>query len=206
MSSPSKVLDDGEELILDLRPHWGYFARETAALLVALAIGVVALGFDWPDLVKLGALVAILATLVWAGISYAGWASSHLVLTTDRLIHRSGTLTRTGTEIPLERINTVFFRQTLLERLLRCGDLTIESAGERGRQEFANIRRPLNVQNEIHRQMEASQNRRSGPGNHSPFPPSTIPRQIAELDELRRRGVVTDAEFQRKKDELLRRM
>lgn len=201
------MLNQDEELVLDLRPHWWYFVRETVALVVALVFGTIALTQDWHDIVKLLAVAAILASLVWAGISYAKWASSHLVLTTDRLIYRSGVLTRTGIEIPLERVNTVFFRQGLLERLLRSGDLTIESAGEMGRQNFTNIRRPLNVQNEIYRQMEQNENRKFDRINRVPAPSSSsIPDQIAQLDELRQRGVLSDGEFQQKKDELLRRM
>jgi uncharacterized membrane protein YdbT with pleckstrin-like domain len=202
---PRDLLNTDEDLVLDLRPHWWYLVRETLALVAALAFGIVALGSQWHDAIRLLAAVAILAALVWAGISYARWATTHLVLTTDRLIYRSGLLTRTGIEIPLERINTVFFRQTLLERLIRSGDLTIESAGEMGRQHFANIRRPLNVQNEIYTQMERNENRKFDRINRGPAPAS-IPEQIAQLDDLRQRGLLTDDEFKQKKDELLKRM
>ena len=82
------------------------------------------------------------------------------MITTDRLIYRHGVLSKHGIEIPLERVNTVFFSQSILERMVGSGDLVIESAGELGRQDFSNVRKPSAVQNEIHKQMEANENRK----------------------------------------------
>jgi uncharacterized membrane protein YdbT with pleckstrin-like domain len=206
VSHPRTSVRDGEEIVLDLRPHWWYFVRETAVLVVALVLGILALALDWHEAVKVVAGLAILLALAWSATSYLRWTTTHLVLTTDRLIYRSGVLTRSGIEIPLERINTVFFRQTLLERSIRSGDLVVESAGELGRQHFSNIRRPLNVQNEIYRQMEGNEDRKYERAGRHRAPEGSIPEQIAQLDELRQRGVLTDDEFQEKKTDLLRRM
>ena len=54
------------------------------------------------------------------------------MLTNERLIRRSGGLDRHGLEIPLEQVNSVTFTQPILERILRSGDLLIESAGAQG--------------------------------------------------------------------------
>jgi membrane protein YdbS with pleckstrin-like domain len=205
VTHPRNLLRDNEEIVLDLRPHWWYFVRETVALGLALLVGLLALVLGWPDWIRLLSGVAILVTLGWATYSYLQWSRTHLILTTDRLIYRSGVLTRTGIEIPLERINTVFFRQTLLERTIGSGDLTIESAGEMGRQEFSNILRPLNVQNEIYHQMENNENRKFSKIGQPAAGPS-IPEQIAQLDDLRQKGILSEDEFRRKKEELLGRM
>jgi hypothetical protein len=151
----------------------------------------------------------VLLALGWFGITYAKWANINFVVTTDRVIYRSGILSKHGIEIPLERINTVFFHQSIFERVLGTGDLGIESAGEQGRETFSNIRRPSIVQNQIYREMDASENRRFdriGHGGPAPTRDDSIPGQIDRLDELRRKGAITDAEFQAKKAELLRRM
>jgi uncharacterized membrane protein YdbT with pleckstrin-like domain len=205
VTHPRNLLKDNEAIVLDLRPHWWYFVRETVALGLALLVGLLALVLGWPDWIRLLAGIAILVSLGWATYSYLQWSRTHLILTTDRLIYRSGVLTRTGIEIPLERINTVFFRQTLLERTIGSGDLTIESAGEMGRQEFSNILRPLNVQNEIYHQMENNENRKFSKIGQPAAGPS-IPEQIAQLDDLRQKGILSDDEFRRKKEELLGRM
>ena len=136
------------------------------------------------------------------------------MVTTDRLIYRHGVLAKHGIEIPLDRVNTVFFRQSVFERIVGSGDLVIESAGEMGRQAFSNVRHPSAVQNEVYRQIEANENRKYdrvglsvAAGNAADDQSdSSIPAQIRELDELRRQGVLTDAEFAAKKQQLLDRM
>lgn len=208
MAYPLDQLNHNEQVVLDLRPHWWFFAKHVLAVVGAIIVGIVVLAFDAPSALSLAVGVLILASLVWFGSRYVVWTTTNFVVTTDRLIVRSGVLTREGIEIPLERVNTVFFRQTLFERIIRSGDLTIESAGEMGNQSFTDIRRPLNVQNEIYRQMEDNENRKFDrvSNNLQTSSAPSIPEQIQQLDELRKQGVVTEAEFETKKRELLDRM
>lgn len=208
-------LYSSEEVVLDLRPHWWFFANQAAALLAALILGVLALVFIDVAAVQLIAAALLVLVLGWFVARYLVWSTTSFVVTTDRLITRDGVFSRQGTEIPLERVNTVFFSQSLFERLIGSGDLEIESAGEQGSQSFSDIRKPLNVQNEIYRQMEANENRKfdrvgrnlagSGPapaGSGS----GSIPDQIEKLDQLRQKGIITNVEFEEKKRELLDRM
>ncbi len=155
-----KLLNDDEDIALDLHPHWEFFFKPALALLVAVAFGVLLLVWEWEGLVLAAAGVLVLAALAWAGVTYARWVTTNFVVTTDRLIYRHGVLSKHGIEIPLERVNTVFFSQTIFERVLGSGDLVIESAGEMGRQNFSNVRKPSAVQNEIYRQMESNENRK----------------------------------------------
>jgi uncharacterized membrane protein YdbT with pleckstrin-like domain len=202
-----KLLNEGEDVVLDLHPHWEFFVRSAAALVAAIVIGVVVLTRDLPGWVDalVGALV--LAALIWFGLTYAKWATTNFVVTTDRLIYRHGVLSKHGIEIPLERVNTVFFSQSILERMLGSGDLVIESAGEMGRQNFSNVRKPSAVQNEIYRQMEQNENRKFDRiGSRQTVAGASVPEQIQQLDALRQQGVLTEAEFQAKKADLLKRM
>jgi len=206
---PSENLNATEQVVLDLRPHWWYFMPQVVALLIVIALGLLSLVFSLPEEGQLFAAGAILVVLGWFLVRYLIWANTNFVITTDRLINRSGVLNRQGIEIPLERVNTVFFRQTLFERVIGAGDLVIESAGEQGAQMVNNIRKPLNVQNEIYRQMENNENRKYDRVGRNLGPPSTgssIPEQIQKLAELHQQGVLTDREFQQKKQELLDRM
>jgi uncharacterized membrane protein YdbT with pleckstrin-like domain len=205
----SKLLNDDEEVVLDLHPHWWFFAKPLSALVVAVVVGVWALGYDGTGNGPIKAVVAVgvVLSLAWFLLTYARWATTNFVITSDRLIYRHGVLAKKGIEIPLERVNTVFFSQSIFERVLGSGDLVIESAGERGSEAFSNVRRPSSVQNEIYRQMEANENRKfDRMGNRGGGGGASIPEQIEQLDDLRRRGVLSDAEFAAKKAELLRRM
>jgi uncharacterized membrane protein YdbT with pleckstrin-like domain len=218
---PKKLLNQNEELVLDLRPHWLFLALSSLALLAAIIVGLLAVAWWNPDgfvgdavNITMGGLV--LVTLVWFGATYAKWATTMFVLTTDRILTRRGVISKQGVEIPLDRVNTVFFQQGILERMVGAGDLSVESAGERGTESFRHIRKPSIVQKEIYVQMEANENRKfdrmkgasgGAPAADATTPqPASIPDQIDQLSELHQRGVLSDAEFARKKAELLDRM
>jgi uncharacterized membrane protein YdbT with pleckstrin-like domain len=207
---PEDQLYSSEQVVLDLRPHWWFFANQAASLVSAVVLGVVALVLVQNAVVNILAAGLLVAILIWFIARYLVWSTTSFVVTTDRLISRVGVFGRQGTEIPLERVNTVFFSQTLFERLIRSGDLEIESAGEQGSQRFSDIRKPLNVQNEIYRQMEQNENRKYdrvgrnlGAGRGGDV---SIPDQIEKLDLLRQKGIISDEEFEDKKRDLLDRM
>ena len=220
MAFPRNLLNQNEELVLDLRPHWYFLAKSAFMLFVALVIAILGVGVWSPDgsvgsVVTIVCALLVLATLAIFGWSYLVWNTTMFVLTSDRIVSRKGVLSKQGVEIPHERVNTVFFKQSVFERVLGSGDLAIESAGERGTESFSNIRKPSIVQKEIYVQMEANENRKfdrigGQPGPAAPTDATAvqgdIPSQIDKLAELHQRGVLSDAEYQRKKAELLDRM
>jgi uncharacterized membrane protein YdbT with pleckstrin-like domain len=214
------ILRDGEELVLDLHPHWWYFASAFIAAVAAFILGVVVLTNVDVGAVRIAAGLLILGTLIWLAERYIRWISTHFVLTSDRVIYRSGVIAKHGIEIPLQRINTIFFSQRIFERMLGLGDLKIESASETGAQVFEDIRNPDKVQHDIYSQMEANENRgleklgdrldKAAPAA-APAPAQTAPTvsatdQISELHRLHQAGALTDAEYEAKKAELLGRM
>lgn len=211
------MLRDGEELVLDLHPHWWYFASAFIAAIGAFIVGVLVLSYVDVGAVRIGAGLLILGTLIWLGERYIRWISTHFILTTDRIIYRSGVVAKHGIEIPLQRINTIFFSQRIFERMLGLGDLKVESASETGAQVFEDIRSPDKVQHDIYAQMEANENRgleKLGDrleSTQAPAAPAaaagpSATDQIAELHRLHQAGALTDAEYEAKKAELLGRM
>ncbi|MGH8775743.1 MAG: PH domain-containing protein [Jiangellaceae bacterium] len=223
MPFPPKLLGRNERIVLDLRPHAWFMFEPVVAVLGAVILGGLVINFFGDDtgvfwtILKTLAGILVLGCLAWVGVRYLKWRTTNFVITSDRLIYRSGVISKRGIEIPLERVNTVFFRQGIFERMIGAGDLTIESAGEMGRQRFSDIRRPSEVQNDIYHQMEENENRKfdridanidrrlTQTGPPAGVEPS-IPEQIERLDELRRKGLITDQEFAAKKAELLQRM
>ncbi len=202
MAFPRKLLNESEDVVLDLNPHWWFMVKQTVALVAALVLGVVALAADLTGALQILSGLIIIAALVWWGLRYMAWRSTNFVVTTDRLIYRNGVLSKSGIEIPLDRVNNVLFSQRLLERVLGAGDLVIESAGESGRQAFSDVRKPSAVQNEIYRQIEANENRKFDRIGHGGGAPS-VADELAKLDDLRARGVITEAEFIAQKSRLL---
>lgn len=203
MAFPRKLLNDGEELVLDLRPHWLAIALPSLALVAATVFGLLAALADLHPVLLWLALVLIVASVLNFLVRLLGWSNTNFVLTSDRVITRRGVLTKSGIEIPLERINTVFFDQRLIERLVGAGDLAIESAGERGSETFENIRKPAIVQREIYVQMEENENRKFDRIRH-PAPAALSPvEQVERLHGLLQQGAITPAQYEAEKARIL---
>jgi uncharacterized membrane protein YdbT with pleckstrin-like domain len=213
MPYPRRLINEGEEVALDLRPHWWFFAKHIVAGLGLFVVIIAILALTDKDWEKwLAATWGVLALLwaVWLGIKYLNWNFTHFVVTSDRVIYRTGVLAKRGVEIPMERINNINFRQGIWERVIGAGDLDIESAGRDGQSHFTDVWHPDAVQQEIYRQMEGNARKRASwvAGQSAAPAPSVgdIPAQLHQLAELRDRGVITAAEFETKKAQLLERM
>lgn len=221
MPFPKELLSKDEKVALDLKPHWWFIAPAAFYLAVAVIIGLLVLIKVDSDNVGAQALktivaIGLLASVVYFGVRYSKWTSTNFVVTNERVIVRSGFFAKKGVEIPLDRINTVFFNQSFFERIIGAGDLGIESAGESGRENFSDVRKPNLVQQEIYRQKEfydhaqrsaLGQTIASSMAQAAPPPAApSIPDQIEQLDRLRKAGAITEEEFQTKKAELLRRL
>lgn len=205
MGYPKRLLLDGESIVLDLRPHWWYLAKHIAVGVVAFAFLVFALTLDGDSgkAVKYLAGALFIVWLVWFGARFLQWVSTHFVLTTDRLIYRKGLVAKHGRDVPLNRVNNIDMHQSVFERILRAGDILVESAGESGQQTFSDIRHPEQVQRAINKAVEDNNLQERG------FPQAaaqSIPDQIAQLADLLERGHISEAEFAAKKADLLGRM
>ena len=218
---PAQLINEGEEVVLDLKPHWWFFFRDliggTILFVAAVAWFAWLADSNWTS--WLGWPLA-LGLVVYAGmvvLDYLRWTYTHFVLTDRRVISRSGIVSKRGTEIPLERVNNIDFHQRLFERAIGAGDLSIESAGRDGQSHFENVRHPDAVQQEIYRQMEKNAKRQAGwsmppvqvAGAPVPAPSPGAPSvadQIKELAELRDQGHITVEEYDAKKAQLLERM
>ena len=205
MAFPRRLLIEGEELVLDLRPHPIALAR---AILVTVLIAV-AWGLALPRLPDAGHEVLFWTVIVAGFVVFILWPvrdtvrflTSHFVVTSDRVIHRQGWIAKSSMEIPLEAVNDVRFQQGVFERVIGAGDLIIESAGERGRQVFEDIREPEHVQKTIYEQGERNQHRMFQGRSGASAPSATT--ELERLADLRARGVLTEEEFQAQKRRIL---
>jgi uncharacterized membrane protein YdbT with pleckstrin-like domain len=205
MAFPRRLLAEGEELVLDFRPHWiglVWPLTEIALDVAGVALILVYMPDAWATWVR-WLVVAVGAGLVLVSAipKIVAWATSHFVVTTDRVIHREGWFAKRSMEIPLENISDVRFSQSVFERLIGGGDLVLESAGEFGQQSFTNIRRPESVQKTIYEMNEANLRRSQGAAGV----PASLADELAKLDRLRDEGLLSDGEFEAQKARLLNR-
>lgn len=137
MAVPSKLLVDGEQVVVSLRTHAKALVLP-AVVLIALAgiagyLSAVVGGGDVQRWVLIGVwLAAGAAVLVWSVLPFLRWRTTEYTVTTMRVLVTSGLVTRVGRAIPLRRVNDVQYEKGLLDRLLGCGTLIISEASEQG--------------------------------------------------------------------------
>jgi uncharacterized membrane protein YdbT with pleckstrin-like domain len=206
---PTRLLAERERLVLDIRPHWIALVLPTiAAVLIVVAVSLVAANFppslpDWMLIAVL--LVGLGLFLAFPVRAFLNWVTAHFVVTSDRVIHRSGWLAKQSMEIALERINDVRFHQTVLERVVGAGDLRIESGGEYGQNHFRDIRDPERIQKLIYEMAEKNEARMRAPASAQVGPDDPLD-QVEQLARLKEQGHITPEEYEIQKRRLLGRM
>jgi hypothetical protein len=150
--------------------------------------------------------------LVFPVPRFLNWWTSTFAVTTDRVVHRYGWISKFSMEIPLEAINDVRFEQGVIDRVVGAGSLLISSASTTGTNRFEDIRHPEDVQKTIAHQGELNKQRLYGgmgtQGGPTPVAPGSAasPSTTTELErlaKLRADGVLTEDEFQTQKAKIL---
>jgi uncharacterized membrane protein YdbT with pleckstrin-like domain len=207
MPFPKKNLNPNETIALDMHPHWWYFSEPAAALVGSIALGIAVLVWgpdgDTGRILKFVVLGLLVVCALWLLSRYLKWITTNFAITSNRLIFRQGVFAKSGIEIPLERVNNVNFSQSIFERMLGAGDLLIESGGEDGQSRFTDIRHPDRVQNLIHAQVEALQERRASYGRTGGSDVPDVAGQLEKLEGMLQRGTLTQEEFESQKARLL---
>jgi uncharacterized membrane protein YdbT with pleckstrin-like domain len=164
---PDSVLTEDERLVLHLRPHVRTVARPVLALLIALTVLIVA----WVMLPtntggRIGVLVVAAASgtlAVTRGMwPLLAWRCTHYVFTDERIVLQEGVLSRDRRDLPLSRINDHVLSQSLVDRLLGCGTLTVDTIGERGPAVLVAVPRVRLAQNTLFDLVEDDLDRHDG--------------------------------------------
>jgi len=157
-------LSEGEHLVLRMHQHWKTVLRPVlilAATVVALLLVLLLVSAarnTAATRLGLGA-VALVVVLLFVAVPLLRWRTTSYELTTRRLRLRTGILTRSGRDFPLTRISDVSFEQGVLDRLLGCGRLVVESPGEHGQLVLTEIPHVQDVQATLFQLVEDEQAR-----------------------------------------------
>jgi uncharacterized membrane protein YdbT with pleckstrin-like domain len=155
-------------------------------------------------------LLLVLIFPFWKiAVALLNWWNEQYVITNRRVIQLEGIINKHSIDSSLEKVNDVVLTQSAVGRMLNYGDLEILTASEMGVNLFRRIAHPVKFKTQMLNQKEGlgeldifeSKARRTlaeeAPAGRD------IPELIAELDELRKKGLITDEEFQEKKAALL---
>ncbi len=213
-----RMLGDDEKILLITRQH-GFilirnilleiflillFASAMAALLIFTApTGMLVL------LIWLIGSVLILLPIIGMIHDILVWSNKQFIVSSRRVIQIAGIINKQVTDSSLEKVNDVKMVQSFWGRLFNYGDIEILTASEMGVNVFRQIGNPvrlkttmLNAKNKLG---DDDDTPRQKQGVKVVPAAVAIPDMLNELDELRKRQIITEEEFQAKKKELLSR-
>jgi membrane protein YdbS with pleckstrin-like domain len=152
---PKKFLNDDEDLLVELRPHWVFYAGplSIAVLVVAAVVAVVGAVPSVPNWAAdvLWAVAAV--PVLWFAGRLLRWRGYTLALTTTRVLVRRGVFDRNIVQLRLQRITEISLSQKLWERVVGTGRLIVDVQGEDDAIVLEFVRKPAIVQRVINGQI-----------------------------------------------------
>jgi len=198
------------------------FKRVWWPILAGIAILAIALTliFASPDLKVLWilALLVALVPLYKIVIGFLDWLNERYIITNRRVMQTRGIFNKQVSDSALEKVNDVQLKQSVVGRLLKYGTVEIITGSDVGVNLFQRISNPVRFKRAMLNAKEGVQVRAvdmslpgpslpayqaaaSAPG--APAAAGNIGDRLIELTELRQKGMISEAEFQAKRKELL---
>ncbi len=198
------MLGENERIILVTRQHgFVLFSSIIAEIVVTLIVIVSFIIMTSTNyLAAFGFLLALipLGIMTWDIFT---WNNHQYVVTNRRVIQISGIFNKAVIDSSLEKVTDIKMTQSFFGRLFDYGDVEILTASEIGVNLFKRIGNPIKFKTAMLNAKEKLGY--EGTGAHAQRPVS-IPALIDALEELRKKGILTDEEFKAKKKELLAKM
>lgn len=201
------LLGERENILLVSRQHWFLMARavilEAVAILIIIAaaatFAIFFPAFGW--IIAAVAMILLLIPLATLIRDVLVWFNRQYIITNRRVMQISGVFNKNVTDSSLEKVNDVKMVQSALGRVFDYGDIEILTASELGVNLFRWIDHPVQFKTTMlnaKARLEGYEEKKSRGDD--------IPDLIEQLDQLRQRGILTEAEFQEKKSQLLSKL
>ena len=226
MSYVAKNLAPEEEILLQPRYHWVRFVPAAAVAVLGAALAA-ASGLLVPAEaegagpgLRSGLLLAA-GALFLGGVLGIGWRAladsfDEFAITSFRVIRKSGFVTRSVRQIPLEKVQDVNVRSTLGGRWLSYGDVELQTAGSDGTVVFPRILHPEEFRNVLFTHVRPQGAGTDGLGGRSvpaaaPTPSGTparasVEERLKEAERLYKTGILSEAEYREKRQALIKEL
>jgi uncharacterized membrane protein YdbT with pleckstrin-like domain len=203
----NSMLADHENILLVTRQHWivllqYIFAEILLSFGIILVVALVFILFPPASLLFLLLLLLLLFPFLSMLRDILKWTNHKYVVTNRRVIQIFGVINKNVTDSSLEKVNDIKMDQSFLGRMFDFGDVEILTASELGINRFNMIGDPIRfktVMLNAKMKMENIDNDFQTAKKAQP----DIPALLEQLASLRQHGILTEAEYQQKKTELL---
>ena len=204
------LLGENERIIHSARQHWFVLASsivfEIVVILIVFALTITTIMQQWLHGAIAG-LVGGLLMLIPIGTMTRDiliWSNHQYYVTNWRVIQISGIINKNVIDSSLDKVNDVKMAQSFFGRIFGYGEIEILTASELGVNLFRRIEDPIRFKTAMLNAKESAVRR--SPQLSSSSPASDVPAMIAQLGDLRQKGILTEEEFQQKKNDLLAKL
>ena len=149
MSYLDKILQPDETVLVTGKKHWIIYAPSGLVILIAVVLAIA--GSASPGLSTILHWTAVLLALLGVVLLLREWFqqwTTEIVVTSRRVVYKTGFISRYTTEMNMEKIESVVVDQNLSGRILGYGTLSVRGTGE-GIENLSRIAQPLRLRNAI---------------------------------------------------------
>ena len=213
------LLGKNEQILWRARQHWivlsANFVINLFIFMVIWAIygaaGMLGAGFlgDFLRNNRGFALIALLIPIGWFGWEFLQWWAEEYLVTTHRVVQTEGLINKHTKDSALEKINDITLNQSVLGRILNYGDLAIITGSDIGTNVLKRLAKPVEFKKTLLEQKAKLSDGEdlgyrkpsaTGADDENPL------KKIAQLDDLRKSGAISDVEYQQAKAKLLAKL
>ena len=236
MNELDQNLLTGEQIIFETKKHWFSAVRTSLIAIVILIVALVlrAIAPDGERIIgfignafDLVSLVLLIVGIAWVAYNIVEWLSAHFGVTNMRVLRYEGLLRRSSSETLLKTLTDVRLEEPAIGRALGFGNLRILTAsGRAGEDDWKTVAKAKELRTAIQEQLSAVTGA-AAPPETAPAPanpaPSTTPAaaaatsasavagddtaaSLAAIDNLRAQNLISEEEYQTKRNEILGRI
>lgn len=231
MGYVESLMGKNEKILIIERQHWTTLLMSFLInlFLVAVILALYAVlgnyvnnqGLSFLPIVRSILLFALLFPVGRFGWNFIQWEAEQYLVTSHRVMQTEGIVNKKTTDSSLEKVNDIVLTQSFLGRILGYGDLEIVTGSDLGVNLLKRLAHPitfkttlLDAKAAMHDPDIEDLRQHAVPvagGLMGTKPPTATTagddedplKRIAELDNLRKSGAISDAEYQSAKAKLL---
>src|SRR5215216_3454444 len=198
-----ELLGENEKILLETHQHWFVLFGKIFLELLLIAIIIVGALVAYPFYpLAIYGLILVIVPLIGMMNDILVWRNKAYIVTNHRVIQTAGVFSKDIVDSSLEKVNDVKLSQSFLGRMFGYGDIEILTASELGVNLFHEIADPIGFKTAMLNAKERMGfDHEVGMEGHAVT--ADIPALIGRLDDLRKKGIISEGEFQQKKSELL---